>query len=131
MKAVPILLLSLMTIVFLSGCTSQPQNNPPPQQPPGNNSTSPQQVTVTIRNFAFDPPTITVKSGTTVTWVNEDSTPHLVASDPHPTHTDLPGLVSGTLSQGQSYSFTFVKVGAFGYHCHIHPSMKGTVIVEE
>lgn len=84
---------------------------------------------ITIKNFAFDPPTITVKSGTTVTWTNEDSADHFVASDPHPTHTDLPGLSSNPFSQGQSYSFTFTKVGTFGYHCHLHPSMKGTVIV--
>lgn len=84
---------------------------------------------VTIKNFAFDPSVITVKAGTTVTWTNQDAVPHQVASDPHPTHTDLPGLVSDSFVQGQTYSFTFVKVGTFGYHCHIHPSMKGTVIV--
>jgi len=87
-------------------------------------------ASVIIKDFAFNPPEITVKAGTTVTWVNEDSAPHKVASDPHPTHTDLPGLVSGVLSTGESYSFTFTKKGTFGYHCHIHPSMKGTVVVE-
>ena len=86
---------------------------------------------ITIKNFAFDPPVITVKSGTTVTWTNEDASVHQVASDPHPTHTDLPGLVSDPFSQGQTYSFTFTTVGTFGYHCHIHPSMTGKVIVTQ
>jgi len=86
---------------------------------------------VKIKNFAFDPADIRIKKGTTVTWINEDSDPHKIASNPHPVHTDLPELVSGTLSSGQSYSFTFTKTGTFGYHCHIHPSMTGRIIVEE
>jgi plastocyanin len=91
---------------------------------------APPAITVTIKNFAFSPNELTIKAGTTVTWVNEDSAPHMVASDPHPAHTDLPGLVSGTLAQGQAYSYTFDKPGTFGYHCHIHPSMTGRIIVE-
>ncbi|MDD5111259.1 MAG: cupredoxin family copper-binding protein [Candidatus Altiarchaeota archaeon] len=90
----------------------------------------PAAVTVTIKDFAFQPNEIRIKTGTIVTWINEDSAPHKVASDPHPAHTDLPGLVSGNLAQGQSYSFTFSTPGTFGYHCHLHPSMTGRVIVE-
>jgi plastocyanin len=102
-----------------------PNPNPNPNTPSGAVATD----KVTIKNFAFDPPIITVKSGTTVTWTNEDAAAHQVASDPHPTHTDLPGLISDPFAQGQTYSFTFTKVGTFGYHCHIHPSMTGKVIV--
>ena len=88
-------------------------------------------VEVAIQNFAFTPQTIRIKAGTTVVWTNNDSTPHIVASDPYPAHTDLPGLISGTLNQGDRYTFKFEKSGTFGYHCHIHPSMKGTVVVEQ
>jgi len=91
---------------------------------------APPAASIIIKNFAFNPSELTIKAGTTVTWVNQDSAPHMVASDPHPAHTDLPGLVSGTLAQGQTYSFTFDKPGTFGYHCHIHPSMTGRIIVE-
>lgn len=87
--------------------------------------------TVTMENFAFNPSSITVKKGTTVTWTNKDSVAHQVSSDPYPSHTDLPGLFSNSLSQNQTYSFTFDKIGVFGYHCQIHPSMKGTVTVTE
>lgn len=132
MKAIPIFIFSVIAVVLLSGCASQPQGNGGGQNngsTGGTNNATDHRVA--IKNSAFDPSSVTVKSGDTVTWVNEDSTQHLVASDPHPTHTDLPGLQSGSLSQGQSYTFTFVKVGTFGYHCHLHPSMKGTVVVQE
>ena len=85
---------------------------------------------IMIKDFAFSPAVLTIKKGDTVTWINEDSAPHKVASDPYPAHTDLPGLVSGALAQGDSYSFTFSQTGTFGYHCHLHPSMTGKVIVE-
>ncbi|MDD1654517.1 MAG: cupredoxin domain-containing protein [Methanomicrobiales archaeon] len=88
-------------------------------------------VEVVIRNFAFEPATLTIPPGTTVIWTNEDTVPHLVASDPHPAHTDLPELVSGTLSPGDSYRFTFTNTGNYGYHCDLHPSMTGTIVVEE
>ena len=131
MKTMPILLFLTVAAVLISGCTSQPQGNGGGQNNGSNGGiNNATDHRVVIKNFAFDPPSVTVKSGDTVTWINEDTTPHIVASDPHPTHTDLPGLESSSLSQGQSYSFTFVKTGTFGYHCHLHPTMKGTVIVE-
>jgi len=104
----------------------------PTPEPPVTETTEVESVVeVLIRNFAFEPASITIPAGTTVIWTNEDSAPHLVASDPHPAHTDLPELVSETLSQGDSYRFTFTKTGTFGYHCHLHPSMTGTIVVEE
>jgi len=83
-------------------------------------------MTVSIKNFAFDPPnaTATVSPGTTVTWVNNDQVPHTV------TATNPAGVFdSGTLQPGQSYSFAFDKPGAYAYHCNIHPDMTATVTV--
>ncbi|MDD1656227.1 MAG: cupredoxin domain-containing protein [Methanomicrobiales archaeon] len=101
-------------------------------EPPVTETTAVESVAeVLIRNFAFEPASLTISAGTTVIWTNEDSAPHQVASDPHPAHTDLPELVSDTLSSGDSYRFTFVKTGTYGYHCHLHPTMKGTIVVEE
>jgi plastocyanin len=127
---IPALLLLTVAVVLSSGCTSQPQGGGGQNNGTTGGANSPPDHRIVIKNFAFDPPTVTVKSGDTVTWINEDSTPHIIASDPHPAHTDLPGLVSPELSQGQTYTFTYVKVGTWGYHCHVHPSMTGTVIVE-
>jgi plastocyanin len=46
-------------------------------------------------------------------------------------HTDLTELVSDTLSPGDSYRFTFIKAGMYGYYCHPPLSMTGTVVDEE
>ena len=140
MKKSLLLLVLLITLsLTVAGCGPSPavnQNQANTITNQINNTNQPeaqnngQTVAVSIENFAFNPPTITIKSGTTITWTNNDAAPHLVASNPHPTHTDLPGLQSESLSTGQSYSFTFTQKGTWGYHCHLHPSMKGTIIVE-
>lgn len=79
---------------------------------------------VTIQNFAFSPPSISVKEGTKVTWTNKDSVAHTV------TETDSQsGPNSGDVSPNGSYSFVFEKAGTYHYHCSIHPEMVGTVTV--
>ena len=88
-------------------------------------------VNVEINNFSFNPRYIRVKAGAIINWTNNDSIDHLVASDPHPGHTNLPGFESPSLAPGASYSFIFDKLGAFDYHCHFHPSIIGKIIVEQ
>jgi len=82
------------------------------------------KATAMIVNMAFTPNPIKVKKGTTVTWTNQDVASHTVTGDNG-------GPNSSTIATGQSYSFTFNTVGTFNYHCAIHPSMKGSVIVTE
>ncbi|MGA8709107.1 MAG: cupredoxin family copper-binding protein [Steroidobacteraceae bacterium] len=78
---------------------------------------------VIIKDFMFAPSTVTIKAGTTVTWINEDSEPHTVASDS--------GLFrSGALDTHESFSFKFDKAGSYHFACSIHPMMLGTVVVE-
>ena len=79
-------------------------------------------MTLSIKNFAFNPPNATVAAGTTVTWVNNDQTAHTVTADDGT-------FDSGTLQPGQSYSFAFDKAGTYAYHCNIHPDMTATVTV--
>jgi plastocyanin len=75
------------------------------------------------RDFMFAPAAITVRAGTTVTWINRDEEPHTVVSDT--------GLFrSGALDTNQSFSFRFDKPGVYHYLCSIHPRMVGTVVVE-
>jgi plastocyanin len=80
-------------------------------------------MSVMIDNFTFNPPRITVKSGTTVTWTNGDDIPHTVASS---TKT----FKSKTLDTDDKFSFTFTTPGAYEYFCSLHPHMVGTVVVE-
>jgi plastocyanin len=79
-------------------------------------------TSVEIKNFAFEPTTVTVRVGQTVTWTNQDSAAHTVVGDG--------GIDSGDLSKGKSYSKTFDTAGTFDYHCSIHPQMTGQVIVQ-
>jgi len=78
---------------------------------------------VKIDNFTFNPPTLKVAAGTTVTWKNDDDIPHTVASV---TRT----FKSKALDTDDSYSFTFTTAGVYEYFCSLHPHMKGTIVVE-
>jgi len=104
--------LAIALLVFLSGCTGSGGTQPTPQ---GTNA-------VLIENFAFNPPTLTVKAGTTVTWTNEDTAAHTIKSDT---------FNSQELGKGGSFEFTFNNPGTYDYACGIHPSMKGTVTVTQ
>lgn len=83
-------------------------------------------ASVTIQNFSFNPQTLTVAPGTTVTWTNTDAIQHTVTRDDR-------SVDSGLLGQGDTFSFTFNDPGTFGYFCIPHGSpgagMSGTVIV--
>ncbi len=106
--------------------------------PAGGNTTPPpttsapqgKSVTVAIEGNKMSPATITINVGDEVVWLNKDQAKHHIASDPHPTHTALPGLESVDLATNQTYNFKFTKVGTWGYHDHLNPSIKGTVIVK-
>ena len=80
-------------------------------------------TTVVIANLAFDPSAITVPTGTTVAWTNDDAVPHTVTS------TDG-AFDSGIFDPGGSFSFTFNEPGSFAYICQLHPQMQGTVTAE-
>ena len=69
---------------------------------------------VKIANFFFDPPTIPVKAGATVTWVNADDIPHVVSEK------------NGT---NDTFTQTFPTAGTIEYFCAIHPHMTGKIIV--
>lgn len=82
------------------------------------------QSSIEIKNFSFNPSSVSVKAGTTVTWKNNDSVPHTITSDP-----DGGVFKSQTLNSGDTFQFTFNTAGSFPYHCSIHTSMQGTVTV--
>jgi hypothetical protein len=76
-----------------------------------------------IDNFQFAPATLTVKPGTSVTWVNGDDVPHLIAS------ADGRFKSSTVLDTGQRFTVTFAKAGTYSYFCSLHPMMQGKVVV--
>jgi amicyanin len=78
---------------------------------------------VKIENFTFNQQRVTIKVGTTVTWVNEDDIPHTATSS-----TKL--FNSKTLDTNDKFSFTFTTPGTYEYFCALHPHMKGSIVVE-
>jgi plastocyanin len=85
-------------------------------------STSPAGYSIDISGFAFNPATITIPAGSTVTWTNSDSATHTITADDGTWD-------SGAVANGKTYSRTFDTAGTYKYHCAVHPSMTGTVIV--
>ena len=80
-------------------------------------------ATVKIDNFAFAPATLTITAGTTVTWKNEDDSPHRIG--------DKNGTFkSAALDTDDTFSHTFTVPGEYAYICTIHPYMAGTIIVK-
>lgn len=114
-----------------------------PQAGPQMTATAPiGSVEVDLTDQGFSPSTITIKSGQTVHFVNKQSLQSSpgaaglkssgqmwVASNPHPTHTDYPGF--DQLQSADTYDFTFIRTGTFGYHNHLNPAIGGTINVTD
>jgi plastocyanin len=103
----------ITAFVAAAGCTSNVTPSATPTPP----------NTAIIKNFAFNPATLIINKGTTVTWTNEDSATHTIASDQFTS--------SGNLNRGDSYRFQFNTTGTYDYVCGIHPTMNGKIVVEE
>jgi plastocyanin len=87
-------------------------------------STRAADTQVQIDQFIFAPQRVSVKAGTTVTWVNDDDIiPHVVVSSKKL-------FKSKTLDTNDRFSFTFTTPGTYEYFCSLHPHMTGTVVVE-
>jgi plastocyanin len=82
------------------------------------------EVEISVVDFAFEPGTVSVPAGATVTWTNTGSRPHTVTADDG-------SFDSGRLDPGEQFSQTFDQPGTFTYHCGFHPEMQGTVDVAE
>jgi plastocyanin len=100
----------------VGACGASPTNSAD-NSPPG----APAAATVEVKGFAFQPPVVSVPSGSTVEWrFNDGFNPHNVVGGG--------GLRSGDHTKG-TYRHTFSTAGTFAYDCDIHPWMRGTVIV--
>lgn len=78
---------------------------------------------IKIQAMAFVPQTLTIPVNSTVKWRNLDGIAHTVTSD-------NASWDSGNIPAGSTFKFTFTTTGTFPYHCTIHPSMTGTIIVQ-
>jgi plastocyanin len=93
-------------------------------------------ATVTINAGGIDKPSVTVAVGQTVTFVNNDTKAHEMASNPHPQHGSCPSMENGlgTIAAGQTKTtHNFGNAGTCGYHDHqddTNTRFQGTIIVQ-
>jgi plastocyanin len=81
-------------------------------------------ASVTINNYQFTPRSIAVLPGTTITWTNRQ------ADDNHTVTSDTGVFDSGAIKKADgTFSLTFSTAGTFAYHCTLHSTMHGTVVV--
>jgi plastocyanin len=84
--------------------------------------------TVAVQGFRFDPPTLEISAGDTVTWSNSDGITHTATSG---TPEDRDGQFDVEMPEaGTSGTHTFDEAGTYPYFCTVHESMTGEIIVE-
>lgn len=108
----------IVFLVLVAGCGGGEEVAPPSTKAP--EPAAQQEVTILIENSAFSPKTISVDIGTKVTWVNKDGVDHTVSGW---------GFDSGTLKNGESFSYVFTEADTWDYECSFHPFMHGSVLV--
>lgn len=80
-------------------------------------------LTVHIKDYAFGPKSAHVQVGDTVTFVNDDDETHTVTANDGT-------FDSKGLAEKATFSHVFTKPGTYPYHCTIHTSMKGSIVVD-
>jgi plastocyanin len=88
-------------------------------------TTTVKQNKIEIKDFAFNPQTITVKSGEKITWINRDEEPHTVVS------VEKQWKKSTALDTDEKFTITAGAPGTYTYFCSVHPKMTGTIVVEK
>ena len=83
------------------------------------------QNKIEIKDFAFNPQTLTVKSGEKITWINRDEEPHTVVS------VEKQFKKSSALDTDQEFTITVGAPGTYTYYCSVHPKMTGTIVVQK
>lgn len=122
----PALLLALLGTLSCNSSSSPAPSTPSTPTPGGQTNIASVVVPSTggysANGSSFQPGSVTISVGGTVTWTNQDSVEHAPAADD--------GSWQGDLPVGGSFSMTFNKAGSYPYHCTIHPMMKGTITVQ-
>jgi plastocyanin len=97
-------------------------------------SPNPTDATITITAAGVTPQNVSINSGGRITWINNDTVQHQPSSDPHPAHTDCPGLNMNVLNPNQSAtSAALTTRRSCGFHDHLNDtvaSLRGTVTVQ-
>ena len=84
---------------------------------------------VGMKNIQFEPGDVTIKTGESVTWTNDEAVPHDVEGGGG--DVQFSSGAEGGMNEGDEFAFTFKKAGTYDYICRVHaPGMAGTVTVK-
>lgn len=129
-----------VSALFLAGCYHIPSSTsdvsvtttPEPTVTTTPEAMMEEGAVIKMSASGFEPKSLTVKKDSTVTFKNEGDVDQWPASALHPTHQVLPGFdaLKG-VKPGESYTYTFEKVGTWKYHDHLNPTLFGSVTVTE
>jgi plastocyanin len=116
---------AVVVAIAAAGCKKDSPSEP----------STPPAATITISNNTVSPKSVTVPRGSQVAFFNNDSRPHTMNSDPHPTHTDCPEINTvGLLNPGQTKQTGNLNTArTCGYHDHemeTVTSLQGTITVQ-
>jgi len=117
----------LMTTICVAACSGY--NSPsspsvtPTAAPAGSTTVTISGGASTQTTTAFGTNPLTISTGTTISWLNDDNTAHTSTADGNQ-------WSSGDIPPGGRFNFTFASTGRYTYHCQIHPNMTGTIVVE-
>jgi plastocyanin len=114
--------LAMVAAGVLAACANASAAQGHPRSNPAPNAAAAGPQLVRAVNFIFQPPSLSVPVGTGVTFRNDDGAAHTFTADSG-------AFDSGALAGGQSFAFTFGTAGTFAYHCNLHSSMRGTIVV--
>jgi plastocyanin len=120
---IAIIVMMMCFSIGIVSCKKDTSYSTPETQGTTGNSGMPGSNEVFIQGMNFNPSTITVSAGQSVTWTNKDNISHTVTSD-------SPMFDSGSLSNGGTFSFNFPNAGTYNYHCSFHPGMTAKVVVQ-
>jgi len=115
---------SNLTSDYTPAAIKQPKTEPAAAQTASATQTAAVPNSVKITSTAFQPNSMTVQAGTTVTWINQDATDQAIASENGE-------FDSGNILPGGQYEYTFSQAGTFAYYSTINSSMTGRIIVKK
>ena len=107
------------------GGSAGTQESAAPETTGTSDSATAGDMTITIKDFAFEPQDVQAEVGQKITWVNEDDAPHNAVQQ------GGDELKTKTFGKGESDSVTLDKPGTIEYICTVHPEMQGTIEVTE
>jgi plastocyanin len=115
------LVLTTAVLVLATACSSSSTKKPAAEGPTP--TTGAAGTSLRVAGFNYSPKPLTVAAGATISVSNGDTATHTVTSD-------TAGLFDVTVDQGSPVTMKApAKAGTYAFHCSIHPSMHGTLVV--